>query len=349
MSISKWVAIIFLFSILFVTKSYGESDEQDRPPATSKEESEASGSWTSSSFWKTFASGVQGGWDKFANDTTNTFEKFGNDTKHTFEKVVYPQLEDGWLQVTNHTARTFGTASTGIQDGWNTVANATVDTFQKVQPQIQDAWDVVKNQSISSLETVSIGIQETWDVVANSTTNTFREAISRIQFVFDNLYCPSPANNQTLNESIRSNKTDILPAYDDGEDIQQFACTALKTLKVIGIAIGGGLAVALLWPVAFLVVMWLIGFTFIGKVDLFPSNIANLIKIYFAGVAAGSCAAICQARIGSVAANSCFSMLQSITSVGAPMFGACFVLKYPILISWLLSSILIGYLIWPYF
>jgi len=68
------------------------------------------------------------------------------------------------------------------------------------------------------------------------------------------------------------------------------------------------------------------------------------------GVLLGSCAAICQARIGIVAAGSWFAILQSIGAKGLKGIFTIYRNNVNGLVgTWILMCPLVGFIIWPYF
>jgi len=73
------------------------------------------------------------------------------------------------------------------------------------------------------------------------------------------------------------------------------------------------------------------------------------VKCFFiTGIAIGSCAAMCHASIGVVAAGSWFSHLQSIGASGcSAMYSGCSLFFFVFV--WIIISPLIGWFIWPLF
>ena len=97
------------------------------------------------------------------------------------------------------------------------------------------------------------------------------ELIILKNIVFSQLRHPPAANQTKQNESsINDNSTQV--GNDTNKD-DQVASTIAKTLKIIGISISGGLLAALFLPAVFLVVLWIVGFTFIGNFVLFFLNL----------------------------------------------------------------------------
>ena len=185
-------------------------------------------------------------------------------------------------------------------------------------------------------------------MVSNKTVTSYKHSTSRISFVFNNLYCPS-------NKTIEANST-FDDSYDDGSAIQEFSCMAIKVLKVIGISILGGLGVVIAIPIAFILVIGAIGFTGSGRPNInFIINIYLKLKgIMFSsfilvGVLLGSCAAVCQARIGLVAAESWFARLQSIGALGLTGIFTVYGNVVVLIGIWILMCPLVGFIIWPYF
>lgn len=228
------------FLLLLAAISFGASTANGKDAFLASQDSALSppvesGSWLNS-FWSNFGTKIQEGWNQFANGTSHTYQKAVSGIKET------------WDRVANQTSPTFSQVSTKLQDGWGGFANETVNTFSKVSTKFQDGWEAV----------------------ANGTVSTYHTATSRLCFVFANLFCPS---NKTENvttitvpqETVEVKTLDSSPQYDDAEAIQTFSCTALKYLTVLGISLAGGLAVTLVLPVIFYLVLFALGFTGYGK------------------------------------------------------------------------------------
>ena len=66
------------------------------------------------------------------------------------------------------------------------------------------------------------------------------------------------------------------------------------------------------------------------------------------GVLLGSCAAVCQARIGLVAAGSWFARLQSIGALGLTGIFTVYGNVVVLIGIWILMCPLVGFIIWPY-
>lgn len=182
----------------------------------------------------------------------------GNEWVSSIWDSLFSKVEVGWNKVANETSKTFEKVSSDVKDGWDQLANKTVPTFIKaISSNAKDGWDVVANGTTTSFQKLATDVQDGWEMVSNKSVTSYKHSTSRISFVFNNLYCPSNKTAEITDDS-----------YDDGPAIQEFACMAIKVLKIIGISILGSLGVVIAFPIAFILVIEAIGFTVSGNINV---------------------------------------------------------------------------------